>query len=116
MFNEFKLMFPDVEPAVFERPVWTKALPAIHVANVKEITVQGTQTAAVICTGDLWSITPNLKAQMPFTWSRELMHALIHTFPVGEDFPEIDTKDLHELYGWQFTVEEYDELDTDGQN
>ena len=115
MFNVFKLMFPDVEPAVFERPVWTKALPVVHVANVKEISVQGTQTAAVILTGDLWPITPALKAMLPFTWSREL-HALVHTFPIGDDAPEIETKDLHELYGWTFTVETYDELDLDGQH
>ena len=38
------------------------------------------------------------------------------SFPIGDDAPEIDTKDLRELYGWQFTVETYDELDLDGQH
>lgn len=115
MYNVFKGACPDVEPAVFERPVWTKALPAVHFAIVKQITLEGSQTAAIIGTGDLWPITPKLKDILPFTWSREL-HALVHTFPLGEDAPELDIKDIHENYGWQFTVEEYDELETDGPN
>ena len=110
MYNAFKGVFPDVEPQVFEPPVWTKALPAVHIAKVKQITLGGSQTAAIIATGELWQITPNLKEMLPFSWSREL-HALVHTFPVGEDAPEFDTQEL----GWNFTIDDYDELEPDGQ-
>ena len=72
MYNEFKGVFSDIEPAVFERPVWTKALPAVHIANVKQITLGGAQTAAIILTGDLWQITPTLKLGLRQTFTRHL--------------------------------------------
>jgi len=112
LYHKFRSVCPEPEPEVFHASDWTKPLPAIHFATVMCIVIGGSETSAIVATGDLWPISPILIAECDFGWSREL-HAMVNIFKRGDPVPDFDTTAI-ENFGWQITSDTYDELEFDG--